>query len=85
MNPAFSSSTKTKPGPKRPYRVPVPIRNPITLVLLWASKSDPRLVAVCSRWARSTQVAFGIFVLFTSVLALTAAYYTLSTFNVPQW
>src|SRR2546426_1095565 len=69
---------------QRPLPVPVPIRNPISLVLLWASKTDPRLLAVCSRWAIATQAALGVFVLFTAVLALGAAYYTLSTLHAPS-
>lgn len=67
----------------RPMPVPAPIRNPVALVLLWASKTDPRLLSVCSRWAMATQTAFGVFVLFTAALALGGAYYTLSTIDAP--
>ena len=71
---------------RRPLPVSVPIRNPLILVLFWASKTDPRLAAVCSRWARATQAAFGLFVFFTTALAFGAAYYTLSTLAVPaRW
>jgi len=58
------------------------IYNPLTLLLLFASKTDPRLIAVCSRWAIATQAAFGVLVLFTSALAFCSAYYTLSTVGV---
>ena len=60
------------------------IHNPLTLFLLWASKTDPRLVAVCSRWAIATQAAFGLLVLFTTSLAFCSAYYTLSTVGVNE-
>lgn len=65
----------------RPRPVPGPIRNPVASVLLWASKTDPRTIAVCSRWAIATQTALGVFVFFTAVMAYGAAYYTLSTLN----
>ena len=68
----------------RPLPAPVPIRNPLTLVLRFASKTDPRLLAVCSRWALATQTAFGVFVFFTAALALGSSYYTLSTLNTPS-
>lgn len=64
-----------------PFR---PIVNPIHLLFLRISKGDPRLAAVCSDWAKSTQVAFGVFVLFTATLAFGAAYYTLSTLGAPH-
>jgi hypothetical protein len=73
----------TGPTAQRPRPVPRPIRNPVTVALLWASKTDPRLVAVCSRWAIATQCALGIFVCFTALLAFGAAYYTLSTLKAP--
>jgi hypothetical protein len=66
---------------QRPLPVPVPVRNPLTLTLFWLSKTDPRLVAVCSRWAMATQAALGVFVLFTATLAFGGAYYTLSTLH----
>jgi hypothetical protein len=66
---------------RRPLPIPSPVRSPITLLLLWLSKTDPRLVSVCSRWAIATQAAFGVFVAFTATLAFGAAYYTLSTLN----
>lgn len=44
------------------HAVPAPMRNPFALVLLWAAKTDPNLVAVCSRWTIATQQAFGLFV-----------------------
>src|SRR6266851_3275207 len=68
--------------PQRPLAVPAPVRNPVTLALFWLSKTDPRLVSVCSRWAMATQAAFGLFVVFTGFLAFGAAYYTLSTLSV---
>jgi hypothetical protein len=67
----------------RPLPVPTPVRNPLTLAMFWLSKTDPRLVSVCSRWAIATQAAFGVFVLFTATLAFGAMYYTLSTLNAP--
>src|ERR1035438_2202048 len=67
---------------QRPRPVPRPIRNPLALFLLAASKTDSRLVSVCSRWALSTQVVMGVFVCFTALLAFGAAYYTLSTLHV---
>src|SRR6266404_5928335 len=70
--------------PQRPLPVPAPVRNPFTLMLFWLSKTDPRLVSVCSRWAMATQAAFGVFVLFTAVLAFGSSYYTLSTLNAPS-
>ena len=70
--------------PNRPAPVPAPIRNPVSLVLLRASKTDPRLLSLCSRWAMSTQTAFGVFVFFTAALALGGSYYTLSTLNTPS-
>jgi hypothetical protein len=72
-----------KRSAQRPLPVPVPIRNPLSLALFWASKTDSRLVAVCSHWAIATQAAFGVFVFFTATLAFGAAYYTLSTLNAP--
>jgi len=66
---------------QRPHPVPSPIRNPVRLALFWLSKTDPRLVSVCSRWAMETQAALGVFVLFTAALAFGAVYYTLSTLN----
>ena len=68
----------------RQFPLPFPIRNPIVLGLVWLSKTDVRLVSVCSRWAIATQVAFGIFVAFTATLAFGAAYYTLSTLQAPS-
>lgn len=65
----------------RRQRPPAPIRNPVTLTLLWASKTDPQLIAVCSRWTIATQQAFGLFVLFTALLAFGSSYYTLATLN----
>src|SRR5438132_307024 len=67
-------------GRPRPRR----IHNPLTLLLLWASKSDPRLATVCSRWALATQTAFGVLVLFTTALAFCSAYYTLLTVGVSE-
>jgi hypothetical protein len=81
MNSAVNDETKI--AARRPLQPPVPIRNPVSLVLLWASKTDPRLLAVCSRWAMATQTAFGVFVFFTAALALGGSYYTLSTINTP--
>ncbi len=73
----------TAPAPQHPRPAPPSIKNSLTLGLLWASKTDPRLIAVCSRWAMATQVAFGVFVLFTATLAFGAAYCTLSTVHTP--
>jgi hypothetical protein len=81
MNPAANYTPQ--PKARRPLPVPTPIRNPILLGLLWLSKSDTRLLALCGRWAIATQTAFGVFVLFTAALAFGAAYYTLSTLNAP--
>jgi hypothetical protein len=72
-----------KPKAQRPMPVPTPIRNPALLFLFWLSKTDSRLVSVCSRWSMATQAAFGIFVLFTAVLAFGSADYTLSTLSAP--
>jgi Domain of unknown function (DUF4407) len=79
MIPNQQTAAKTQ----RPLPVPVPVRNPVTLALFWLSKTDPRLVSVCSRWAMATQAAFGIFVAFTATLAFGAAHYTLSTLHAP--
>jgi Domain of unknown function (DUF4407) len=68
---------------RRPLPFAAPIRNPLSLVLFWASKTDPRLVSACSTWAIATQAAFGVFVFFTAALAFGSAYYTLSTLNAP--
>jgi len=68
---------------RRAVPVPAPVRNPIRLVLFWLSKTDPRLVSVCSGWAIATQAAFGVFVFFSATLAFGAAHYTLSTLNTP--
>ncbi len=67
----------------RPAPIPTPIRNPITLICLWASKTDPRLVALCSRWAIATQAAQGFFVFATAMLAFAGAYYTISSLHAP--
>jgi hypothetical protein len=81
MNTILNDETKTTA--RRPLAPPAPVRNPVTVTLFWLSKTDTRLVAVCSRWAMATQAAFGLFVLFTAALAFGAAYYTLSTLNAP--
>lgn len=80
MNPNVNYDFNAK-AQQRSRPVVTPIRNPVTLILLWAAKCDPRLVAVCSRWTIATQQAFGLFVLFTALLAFGASYYTLSTLN----
>src|SRR5260370_11136576 len=72
-------SPNTATSESRSLTTPVPIRNPLMRVLLWASKTDHRLDAMCSRWARATQTALGVFVLFTGVMAFGSAYYTIST------
>src|ERR1035437_7299201 len=82
MNTVLNDETKT--SARRPLPPPMPVRNPATLALFWLSKTDTRLVSVCSRWAMATQAAFGAFVLFTAALAFGAAYYTLSTLNAPS-
>lgn len=61
---------------------PAATRNPILLVLYYASKTNPHLAGLCSHWARATQAAMGVFVLFTALLAFGSQYYTLSTLNV---
>jgi hypothetical protein len=76
---------ETRATARRPLPAPAPVRNPVTMILFWLSKTDTRLVSVCSRWAIATQAAFGVFVLFTAALAFGAAYYTLSTLNAPGW
>src|ERR1022692_1190562 len=80
---AGSPKDFTAPAPQYQRPAPPSIKNPLTLGLLWASKTDPRLIAVCSRWAMATRVAFGVFVLFTATLAFGAAYCTLSTVHTP--
>lgn len=65
--------------PQEPRRT---FRNPIAVILLWASKTDSRLATVCTRWAIATQCALGVFVAFTALLAFGAAYYTLSSLHV---
>lgn len=82
MNTVLNEGTKA--ATRRPLPPPVPVRNPVTVILFWLSKTDARLVSVCSRWAMATQAAFGAFVLFTAALAFGAAYYTLSTLNAPS-
>ena len=82
MNTVLNDETKTTA--RRPLPPPVPVRNPLTVMLFWLSKTDTRLVSVCSRWAMATQAAFGAFVLFTAALAFGAAYYTLSSLNAPS-
>src|ERR1700741_4529583 len=72
---SFKERHRTTPAPS--------IRNPLMLLLLWASKTDPHLVSVCSRWSLATQTALGIFVFFTAALALGGIYYTLSSLNAP--
>jgi len=59
-------------------------RNPLTRALLWASKTNPHLVALCSGWAIATQIAFGVFVVFSALSAFGSMYYTLSTLNAPS-
>jgi hypothetical protein len=71
----YAKAVAARPRPRR-------ILNPLTLLLLWASKTDHELVLVCSRWAIATQAAFGLLVLFTTSLAFCSSYYTLSTLNV---
>ncbi|HZL49850.1 MAG TPA: DUF4407 domain-containing protein [Terracidiphilus sp.] len=80
MNRTFPTTDR---GTSRPLSSSRRIRNPLSLVLFWASKTDSRLVSVCSHWAIATQAAFGVFVFFTATLAFGAAYYTLSTLNAP--
>src|ERR1017187_8859500 len=79
MNTVLNDETKSTA--RRPLPPPAPVRNPVTVMLFWLSKTDTRLVAVCSRWAMATQAAFGVFVAFTAILAYGAAFYTLTTLN----
>jgi hypothetical protein len=81
MNTVLNDERKTTG--RRPLAPPVPVRNPVTVMLFWLSKTDRRLVSVCSRWAIATQAAFGVFVAFTAILAYGAAFYTLTTLNAP--
>ena len=81
---SIDTRSDSKMTSQRPFTPPVSIRNPINRALGWFSKSDPNLLAVCSRWAMATQVAFGVFVLFTAALAFGSAYYTLSTLGAPS-
>jgi hypothetical protein len=83
MNTVLTDDPKN--AARRPLPAPAPVRNPLAMMLFWLSKTDTRLVSVCSRWAMATQAAFGVFVLFTAALAFGAAYYTLSTLNAPGW
>ena len=76
-------ATAVNLGVRRPLPSPVPVRNPVTIFLLFLSKTDTRLVSACSYWAMATQAALGVFVAFTALLAFAAAYYTLTTLNVP--
>src|SRR5260370_41658012 len=89
MNFTWTANAVPKVAPKQDHRralpFSAPIRNPISLLFLCASKTDPRLVAVCSRWAINTQIALGVFVFFTALLALGSAYYTLSTLHASQF
>lgn len=55
------------------------ISNPFTKFFLWASKTDSRIIGLCTTWTRKTHVARGFFVLATSVLAFVAMDYALST------
>jgi Domain of unknown function (DUF4407) len=55
------------------------ITNPFTKFFLWASKTDGRILRLCTSWTQMTHVARGFFVLATSVLAFTAMEYALST------
>jgi len=75
--------TADRSASQRPLPTPKPIRNPFTRLFLWASKTDPRLAALATPWARATQAAFGVFVFFTALLAFGGMYYTLSTLAVP--
>src|SRR5262249_1244263 len=59
------------------------VRNPIVRMLYWLSKTDGRLISICTHWARTTQAALGFFVLFTTALAFGAAFYTIRTLGVP--
>jgi len=55
------------------------VPNPIVLFLLWAAKSDPRILRSCAPITRRTQAARGFFVTFTAAWASVAAHYFLST------
>ena len=58
--------------------------NPITRVFLWASKTDHELCSLASWWATSTQVALGVFVCLTALLAFASANYLMKTFHVAE-
>src|SRR5215470_16577604 len=55
------------------------IGNPFTRFFLWASKTDCRIIGLCTNWTQKTHVARGFFVLATSLLAFVAMDYALST------
>ena len=55
------------------------IVNPFTKFFLWASKTDCRIIGLCTTWTQKTHVARGFFVLATSLLAFVAMDYALST------
>lgn len=55
------------------------ISNPFTSFFLWASKTDYRIIRLCTTWTHKTHVARGFFVLVTSLLAFVAMDYALST------
>ena len=53
--------------------------NPLTDFLYWASKTDRRLLRLCTPFTQMTHTARGFFVLATAVFALASSYYTLTT------
>src|SRR5215469_9358641 len=55
------------------------VTNPFIRFFLWASKTDCRIIRLCTNWTQKTHVARGFFVLATSVLAFVAMDYALST------
>ena len=55
------------------------VTNPFTRFFLWASKTDCRIIRLCTNWTQKTHVARGFFVLATSLLAFAAMDYALSS------
>jgi hypothetical protein len=55
------------------------MKNPVTDFLLWAAKTDCRLLRLCTPFTQKTHVARGYFVLLTSLFSLGSCYYTVST------
>jgi hypothetical protein len=65
--------------PRGQYDHESSIPNPVVMFLLWAAKSDLRILRSCAPWSKRTQVARGFFVTFTAAWATVAAHYFLTT------